>query len=636
MNTIHSTLSIQKRLITSFMLIASLFILLFGRLFYLQVFLGKTLQSRAEEQWTRDLPLSASRGVIRDRNGVELAVSYTSFDVYVRPSNVVNPEAVANALSTILGVDYDSVLKKASNKKISEHLIKLSVEQEVVDKIKATKQKGIYFSENTKRYYPFGDLLSQVLGYTTIDNIGQAGLELYYDKYLKGIDGYSLVQSDIRGGELDNTLDSYVSSIAGCDLTLTIDYKIQQFCEQAAEQIMIDHKPKSASIIVMEVNTGEILAMTNKPSFSLNDIPRDDVSYLNKTSKNLNIVDVYEPGSTFKVLTTAAALEEKVTSLNDGFYDPGYRIVDGQRINCWRLHGHGSQTMVDGLCNSCNSVFVDLSLRLGEERMYEYFDKYGFGSLTGVDFAGESAGIVMDRDTAQKVDLARMGFGQAIAVTPLQLIRAECSVFNGGILMQPYFVKSISNSYNNYIKEFSPTQVRRTVSQKTSDEINYMMEQVIVKANAINAFIPGYRVGGKTGTSQKYEDGKINGKYIASFIGSFPADKPEYAILVVVDEPSSGAYYGSIVATPYAKTVLEGIIDYKQISPTEDIVEQTSAMALNIEMPNLIGKTLSQAIYIIEQLGLQYESDGEGGIIKSQYPQAGTMMFKKGIVVLGM
>ena len=636
MNTIHSTLSIQKRLITSFMLIASLFILLFGRLFYLQVFLGKTLQSRAEEQWTRDLPLSASRGVIRDRNGVELAVSYTSFDVYVRPSNIVNPEAVANALSTILGVDYDSVLKKASNKKISEHLIKLSVEQEVVDKIKATKQKGICFSENTKRYYPFGDLLSQVLGYTTIDNIGQAGLELYYDKYLKGIDGYSLVQSDIRGGELDNTLDSYVSSIAGCDLTLTIDYKIQQFCEQAAEQIMIDHKPKSASIIVMEVNTGEILAMTNKPSFSLNDIPRDDVSYLNKTSKNLNIVDVYEPGSTFKVLTTAAALEEKVTSLNDGFYDPGYRIVDGQRINCWRLHGHGSQTMVDGLCNSCNSVFVDLSLRLGEERMYEYFDKYGFGSLTGVDFAGESAGIVMDRDTAQKVDLARMGFGQAIAVTPLQLIRAECSVFNGGILMQPYFVKSISNNYNNYIKEFSPTQVRRTVSQKTSDEINYMMEQVIVKANAINAFIPGYRVGGKTGTSQKYEDGKINGKYIASFIGSFPADKPKYAILVVVDEPSSGAYYGSIVATPYAKTVLKGIIDYKQIPPTEDIVEQTSAMALNIEMPNLIGKTLSQAIYIIEQLGLQYESDGDGGIIKSQYPQAGTMMFKKGIVVLGM
>lgn len=612
------------------MLIISFFILLFGRLFYLQVFMGNTLQSRAQEQWTRDLPLSASRGVIRDRNGVELAVSYTSFDVYVRPSNVIEPESVANTLSTILGVSYDGVLKKASNSKISEHLIKLSVEQEVVDRIKATNQKGIYFSENTKRYYPYGNLLSQVLGYTTIDNIGQAGLELYYDKYLKGIDGYSLVQSDIRGGELDNTLDSYVSSIAGCDLTLTIDYKIQQFCEQSAEQIMLDYTPKSASIVVMEVDTGEILAMTNKPSFSLNEIPRDNVSSLNSMSKNLNIVDVYEPGSTFKVLTTATALEEKVTSLNDSFYDPGYRIVDGQRINCWRLHGHGSQTMVDGLCNSCNSVFVDLALRLGEDKMYEYFEKYGFGSITGVDFAGESAGIVMDRDTAQKVDLARMGFGQAIAVTPIQLMCAECSVFNGGTLMKPYFVKSISNNYNNYIKEFSPTAVRRTVSPKTSDEINYMMEKVIDKANAINAFIPGYRVGGKTGTSQKYENGKINGKYIASFIGTLPANDPEYAILVVVDEPN-GAYYGSIVATPYAKTVLENIIEYKKILPTEDIVEQTNAMALNIEMPDLVGKTLSEAISIIEQLGLQYESDGTGGKVTKQYPQAKTMMFKNGI-----
>ena len=630
-NTIHSTFSLQKRLIASLVLIASLFVLLFGRLLYLQIFNAKTLQNRAEEQWTRDLPLSATRGTIKDRNGVNLAVSYTSYDVYVRASNVLSPEDVAKVLSEHLGVDYDKVYKKATNTKISESLIKLSVEQEVIKKIKQTGIKGIYFSENTKRYYPFGDLLSQVIGYTTIDNIGQSGLELYYDKYLKGIDGYSLVQSDIKGGELDNTLNSYVNSIAGCDLTLTIDYRIQMLCEQACNKIMQDHNPKSASMIVMDPKTGEILAMTNKPSFSLNDIPRDDVPTLMSRSKNLNIVDVYEPGSTFKVLTTASALEEKATSLNDRFYDPGYRIVDGQRINCWRLHGHGSQTMVDGLNNSCNSVFVDLSLRLGEEKMYSYFDKYGFGKLTNVDFAGESAGIVMNRETTQKVDLARMGFGQAIAVTPLQLIRAECSVFNGGLLMQPYFVKSISNSYNNYIKTFSPTVVNRTVSKDTSDKINYMMEQVIDNANAINAFIPGYRVGGKTGTSQKYENGKINGKYVSSFIGSFPANDPEYAILVVVDEPTSGAYYGSIVATPYAKLVIEGIIDYKQIPPTEDIVEQTNAMALNIEMPNLVGMSLTKAIQTINRLGLQYESDGEGGIITKQYPQAGTMMFNNGI-----
>ncbi len=631
MKIFHSTYSVQKRLLANLVLIVSLFILLALRLGYLQIINGKKLQTRAEEQWTRDLPLSATRGTIKDRNGVKLAVSYTSYDVYVRASNVENPQEVAKVLSENLDVDYDKVLIKAQNKKISESLIKLSVEQDVIKKIKASKLKGIYYSENTKRYYPYGDLLSQVLGYTTIDNIGQSGLELYYDKYLKGIDGYSLVQSDIKGSELYNTLDNFVSSIAGCDLTLTIDYRIQMMCEQAAEKIMIDHKPKSASVIVMDPNTAEIIAMTNKPSFSLNEIPRDDVSSLMSMSKNLNIVDVYEPGSTFKVLTTATALEEKATSLNDTFYDPGYRIVDGQRINCWRLHGHGSQTMVDGLCNSCNSVFVDLSLRLGEEKMYKYFEKYGFGKLTNVDFAGESAGIVMDREVAQKVDLARMGFGQAIAVTPLQLICAESSVFNGGNLMQPYFVKSISNSYNNYIKTFKPTVVNKTVSKDTSDKINYMMEQVIDKANAINAFIPGYRVGGKTGTSQKYEDGKINGKYIASFLGTFPADKPDYVILVIADEPSSGAYYGSIVATPYAKMVLEGIIEYKNYKPSTDIVAETNAMALNIPMPNLVGKTLSQALTILKNLGLQYESDGEGGIITKQYPEAGTMMFNNGI-----
>ncbi len=631
MKIFHSTYSVQKRLLANLVLIVSLFILLALRLGYLQIINGKKLQTRAEEQWTRDLPLSATRGTIKDRNGVTLAVSYTSYDVYVRASNVENPQEVAKVLSENLDVDYDKVLIKAQNKKISESLIKLSVEQDVIKKIKASKLKGIYYSENTKRYYPYGDFLSQVLGYTTIDNIGQSGLELYYDKYLKGIDGYSLVQSDIKGSELYNTLDNFVSSIAGCDLTLTIDYRIQMMCEQAAEKIMIDHKPKSASVIVMDPNTAEIIAMTNKPSFSLNEIPRDDVSSLMSMSKNLNIVDVYEPGSTFKVLTTATALEEKATSLNDTFYDPGYRIVDGQRINCWRLHGHGSQTMVDGLCNSCNSVFVDLSLRLGEEKMYKYFEKYGFGKLTNVDFAGESAGIVMDREVAQKVDLARMGFGQAIAVTPLQLICAESSVFNGGNLMQPYFVKSISNSYNNYIKTFKPTVVNKTVSKDTSDKINYMMEQVIDKANAINAFIPGYRVGGKTGTSQKYEDGKINGKYIASFLGTFPADKPDYVILVIADEPSSGAYYGSIVATPYAKMVLEGIIEYKNYKPSTDIVAETNAMALNIPMPNLVGKTLSQALTILKNLGLQYESDGEGGIITKQYPEAGTMMFNNGI-----
>lgn len=635
MSGIHTTYSIQKRLFTFSMLIAFIFIFLFGRLAFLQVVNSAWLQESAEQQWTRGLPLSAKRGTIYDRNGVALAVSYTSYDVYVRASNVQDADAVAQLLSSKLGVSYEKVLEKAKNFKVSESLVKLQVEQDVATQIRKSGVKGIYLSENTKRYYPYGDLLTQVIGYTTVDNIGQAGLELYYDKFLKGINGYTLVQSDITGAELENTLQSYVSSIAGCDIKLTIDYRIQLMCEQATQRLMQVENPTSASMIVMDPKTGEIIAMTSKPSFSLNDIPRDNVSSLLQHTKNLNIVDVYEPGSTFKVLTTAVALEAGVTSLNDRFYDPGYRIVDGQKISCWRSHGHGSQTLVEGLCNSCNSVFVDLSLRMGKDRMYEQFEKFGFGNVTSVDFAGESAGIVMDKDNAQKVDLARMGFGQAIAVTPLQLIRAESAVFNGGTLMTPYFVSSISNQYNNYIKTFQPTAVRRVVSEKVSDNINYMMEQVISKANGINAFIPGYKVGGKTGTSQKYDgNGIASGKFVSSFIGTFPADNPQYAILVTVDEPTSGAYYGSIVATPYAKMVLEGIIDYKNIPPSSDIASETSAMALTVEMPELVGMSLSKAVSLLTNMGLQYEVDGDGGVIKSQFPEAGTMLYKRAMTLI--
>ena len=634
MEQFHSIYSIKKRLLAFIMLVAFIFVILIGRLFYLQIFKSADLQAKASEQWTRSLPISAVRGTIYDRNGEVLAISYSTYDIYVRASNVNDPQKVASFLSELLDIEYEKIYKKATNFKVSESLIKLQVEEDVAKKVKNCGIKGIYLSEDSKRYYPHGDFLSQVLGFATVDNQGQAGLELYYNKFLNGIDGYSVNQSDIRGEELENTLDSYVSSIPGSDLTLTIDYKIQQLCEDATKNIMIDHKPTSASMIVMSPKTGEIIAMTSKPSLDLNNLPRENVSLLMQNSKNLSIVDVYEPGSTFKVLTTATALEEKVTSLNDRFYDPGYRIVDGEKIKCWKLIGHGSQTMVDGLCNSCNSVFVDLSLRLGKQKMYEYFEKYGFGSYTNVDFAGESAGIVMDMDTAKKVDMARMGFGQAIAVTPLQQITAISSVMNGGILMQPYFVSKISNQYTGYHKEFGSTSVRRVVSNETSKNINYMMEQVISKANAINSFIPGYKVGGKTGTTELMTTSGKTGEYIASFVGSFPADDPDYVILVVVDRPTSGAYYGSIVATPYAKTVFEGIIKYKNYKPTSNVEKESELLLKNIEMPNVVGLSLASAINKVTSLNLQYEIMGEGGKITSQYPAPTTMMFKNGVVIL--
>lgn len=629
----YTIFSIQKRLLAIILLVTFIFSILVCRLFFVQVIDAESLVKKAESQWVRDLPLASRRGTIYDRNGVALAVSYTTYDIYVRAISVKDASSVTKALVGVLDLDYDTTYQKVTNRMVSESLIKLQVGDEEVTRLKEKKLEGIYYSENNKRYYPYGDFLSQVLGYTTIDNVGQSGLELYYNKYLKGIDGYQYKQTSIKGEELLNTLDSFVPSISGNNLYLTIDYNIQKFAEEACLEIMENEKPKSATIIVMNPNTGEILANTSKPSLDLNKLPRDNMDLLNQNSRNLSVVDVYEPGSTFKVLTTAMALEEGLTHENDRFYDPGYRIVDGQKIKCWRLTGHGSQSMTEGLCNSCNSVFVDLALRLGEDKLYSYFEKFGFGNILGVDFPGESGGIIMNKETAQKVDLARMGFGQAIAVTPLQLINGICCVVNGGSLYEPYYAKKITNSNGITLLENSKTEITRVVSEKTSETIRGMFEEVIKKANGVNAFIPGFRVAGKTGTSQKYEDGKINGKYVASFVGGFPADKPEYMCLVVVDEPGSGAYYGSIVATPYAKKVFEKIIDYKNLTPT-NLEEDLKLVEEKVTMPSLVGRSLSEAAGILAQLNLQYELDGEGGIVKAQTPAPNTKVRERAIVVL--
>lgn len=634
MESQYNVFSIQKRLSAFLVLITFVFSLLLFRLFYVQVIKADEYLHRGESQWVRDLPLNATRGTIYDRNGVVLAVSYTSYNIYVRAIGVTDANLVTKTLCEELDLDYEKTYAKVTNKLVSESLIKMQVDADIVQKLKDKNLKGVYYSENNKRYYPSGDFLSQVLGYTTIDNVGQSGLELYYNKYLTGIDGYSSKQTSIKGEELLNTLDTFVPSISGNDLHLTIDYNIQKLAEEMSLEIIQNEKPKNCQIIVINPKTGEILANASKPSLNLNELPRDNIQKLNDYSRNLSVVDVYEPGSTFKVLTTAMALEEGLTSENDRFYDPGFRIVDGQKIKCWRLHGHGSQTMTEGLCNSCNSVFVDLALRLGEEKLYSYFEKFGLGSVLGVDFPGESAGIIMSKKRAQKVDYARMGFGQAIAVTPMQLINAICAVVNGGELLKPYYCAEITNSSGKTIFQNSRTVLNKIVSEKTSNTIKMMFEEVIKKANGVNAFIPGFKISGKTGTSQKYENGKISGKYVSSFVGGFPSDDPEYICLVVVDEPSSGAYYGSIVATPYAKKIFEGIIKYKNLTPSESYEDDLKLMEENISMPNLVGQSLSKAASIIKNLDLQYELDGEGGMVIGQTPAPNTKLRKHSIVVL--
>lgn len=598
----------------------------------MQIIQGKWLQARAQEQWTRSLPLVAERGAIFDTTGDALAISYTTYNVYTRAREIENAVVVAQDLSRLLNLDYITVHQKVTYSAVSEVTIAQQIDAHTAEHIIDLGHKGVYLAKNTKRYYPYGDLLTQVLGFTTVDNIGQAGIEQFYDNYLKGINGSSLIQSDLTGVELKNTLQSYIPPVPGMSIALTIDSKIQLVVEKTLEKLMVEQKAKSATAIVMNPNNGEILSMSTKPSFDLNNVPRDNVNFLLETMKNKSVVDVYEPGSTFKILTMASALQQKVVSTNNRFYCGGSITVDGQRIKCWKSSGHGSQSLIDGFCNSCNVVFVQLALMLGKETFYNRLKTYGLGTPTGVEISGESGGIVMDINTAKRVDLARMGFGQAVAVTPLQLITAICGVLNGGTMFQPSLVKKITAPDGKVVFENTVTPVNTVVNKDVSQLMNIMMEETVSKPGKYT-FIPGYEMGGKTGTTQKYENGKISGKYISSFLGAYPASKPGYVVLVIVEQPGTGQYYGSIVASPYAKEIFQGIFEYKNIAPTH-LNQANQILSQQITMPSLVGKSLTEAVSILIKHGLSYEIAGDGGIITKQLPPAGTLINKATSVVI--
>ncbi len=608
--------------------IAFLFCVLFGRLAYIQLIQGKRLQARATDQWYRDLPLIAKRGIIFDTNGQVLADNKDVYTVYVRPNAVKSFEEVAMVLSEILGLDYAVVYDKITAKRVSEITIKKDVPIQTAELLKQSDVDGIYYAIDSKRNYPQSSLLSQVLGYTDVDNNGQSGLEAYYNKYLKGVNGFVYTETDIKGTELDGSVLKYVPSIKGCDVRLTVDAQIQSFAQSAVNNALNEWNAKSAGMIVMDVNTGGVVAMAMAPNFDLNDIPRSDIDVLNQLSKNTMLVDVYEPGSTFKIFTTSIALSEGVTRESDGFYCPGYRMVDGQRIKCWRYIGHGNQTLADGVKNSCNCVFMDLAQRLGTERLYDGLVDFGFGKKTNIDFYGESSGIMMKRSTVKTVDLARIGFGQAIAVTPLQLVTAVSAVANGGTLYEPYFVKEI-NSGSTTIFRREPKAVRSVLNKEVCSVMSSMLEKVVSEGGGKKAGVEGFRVAGKTGTAQKYGDGGIaQGKYISSFVGYAPADKPQYAVLMLVDEPNSYAYYGSIVAAPYAGEVFRKIFDYKGMLPatTENVVYTT--------MPEITGAPLTEALISIKNNNLNYELSGEGKYVTETVPAAGARLKQNDVVLL--
>ena len=618
--------SLKKRILAVVLAISFIFCALVVRLFVIQIVNGSSLQAKATDQWTRDLLITAPRGKIIDRTGSTLAVSYTTYNVYVRSREVELTSVVANVLSQELEMSFEKVYEKIKNNKSSEVLIKMQVEGEVAERIYNHNLSGVYLVENSNRYYTYGNLLTQVLGFISIDNEGQTGLEAYYNEYLEGVDGYSYVQSDLQGKEIGGSLRYYYPATAGSDLTLTIDSKMQTILEQTLEKIMTEQKAKGVTGMIMDAENGDIYSLSSKPSFDLNDVPRDDLTSLFEQSKVKAVTDVYEPGSTFKILTVAAALEEGLTNLEDRFYCPGYRLIDGVRIKCWRTIGHGSQNLTEAFANSCNCCFMDLALRLGVDKFYQYMQKFGLGQKTGIDVSGEASGILMDKSLVKNVDLARMGFGHAIALTPIQLLTAVSCIVNGGTYNSPHLVnveenEGLSTSFK------TKTQV---VSQSTFQIVNGLLEFAENKTGKYT-FVEGYNVGGKTGTAQKYKEGGgiDQGKYISSFIGTYPADNPKYIVFIMVDQPGAGAYYGSIVAAPYGREVFSGMFDYLDEKKQSEDVEIEYVI-----MPEIEGKSLAETAVILKTLGLEYELDGEGEYITKQLPPAGTSVQKGSSVLL--
>ena len=612
----NSTHKLNKRLL--FLVVA--IIMLFGglgtRLAYLQLFRGVWLRNMADDQWHRGLSLAAPRGRILDAEGRILVENKYTYAVYVRPRSVRDVDDTARRLAAVIDVDADRVSHNIRTAGVGEVTIKRRIDFETASRVRELRLEGVYLAYNATRTYPGGSSLSRVLGLTNIDNVGQNGIEGYFDRFLRGVDGAALTPTDLVGIRLGNRATRYLPPIPGADITLAIDYNIQSFAESAVAAAHEEWSAVSARMLVMDAVTGGIVALAESPTYDLNEPPRHDIDLLNALSKSTLIVDVYEPGSTFKIFTTAAAIESGVVSDRDRFGCPGFRIVDGQRIRCWRSIGHGSVDLAAGVKNSCNCVFMDLALRMGTANFYQFLRDFGFGQRTGVDFFGESPGIMIREEYVKNIDLARIGFGQAVAVTPLQLVAATAAVVNGGNLVRPHFVTSVVAPDGTVIYNHNPQPVRRVLSQNTSNSMRTLLEDVVANGSGNKASVEGFRVGGKTGTAQKYRDGVIDrGRYVSSFVGFGPVNDPRYVVLMIVDEPGSYLYYGSILAAPYAGRVLGQIFEYRGLTPTE-----LPSDIQYIPMPDVIGLSLIEATRIVERSGLRVEMTGDGGTVVSTTP----------------
>lgn len=627
--------NIHTRIRFFFLLIFCLLFIIICRVFYIQVFSYDKLSSLAESLWSRKLPIGADRGEIYDRKGRVLATNLTTTSLVLIPNQIKNPEEVAKKLSEILNSDYNDMLahvtKKTSIERVHPEGRQLSYD--IASKIEELHFDGVYLVKESKRYYPYGTVLSHVLGYVGIDNQGLSGLELTYDKYLTGENGAIKYFSDGKGNRLELS-EVYEEPQNGVNLTLTIDLDLQLAAERELDNAVMKYNPEHAIALAMDPNTGEVLAMASRPNFDSNNYQDYDTTTINR---NLPIWMTYEPGSTFKIMTLASSLEEKTVNLfEDTYYDSGSVSIDGATIHCWKSGGHGAQTYLNVVENSCNPGFVSLGNKLGVDKLMSYINKFGFGKKTGIDLNGESSGILFNPSRMGPVELATTSFGQGISVTPIQQVTAVSAVINNGYLYQPYIVKSLEEpETQSIVKLNEPVLRRRVISEESSKLARFALESVVANGSGRNAYIENYRVGGKTGTAQKVEDGHyLDGNYILSFVGFMPADDPKIVVYVAIDNPKGVTQYGGVVAAPIAKSILETAISVLNIESSDEVMprEYNWNDTKYYKIPDVVGQTKEEAKKSLQ--GFQIEYSGEGEHVLYQSPSGNSYVKENGTVSL--
>lgn len=619
-----SNVTVRKRLLTILFAGFLIFFIIDVRLGYVQLLIGDDLTSLAKELWSRNIPFEPMRGEILDRDGERLATNISAPTVYVVPRQIDNPSEAAEKLAAILNMPvekaYQHITKKTSLERIPEGR---KISNEKAEEVRALNIDGVYIAEDTKRYYPHGSFLSHVLGFTGIDNQGLAGLELYYDKELQGERGYVQFYSDAKGHRLSGEGEEYTPPIDGLNLKLTTDLDIQKIVERELDNAEAKYNPDGMIAIAMNPNNGEILAMSSRPDFDPAEYQKVDPIVYNR---NLPIWSAYEPGSTFKIITLAASLEEgKVDLEKEHFHDPGYASVGGAKLRCWKRGGHGSQTFLEVVQNSCNPGFVELGERLGTSTLFNYIKKFGFGEKTGIDLQGEGKGILFSEERVGPVELATTAFGQGVSVTPIQQVAAVSAAVNGGILYTPYIAKEwIDPITGEVVSETTPKAKRRVISEETSKEIRYALESVVAQGTGKGAFADGFRVGGKTGTAQKAVNGAyLENNHIVSFIGFAPADDPQIVVYIAVDNPKGTVQFGGVVAAPIVGTIIEDSLRHLGVKPRKEQIEKeyTWLDKKLVEVPNIIGLTKQE---LNQQLvNLQVDVTGKGDIVIDQSPSPG-------------